>query len=79
MDILLFAVYLGVFLVFFNAEIMTSFYPTVAEKERDLQSSLVGIVFSMFPIGWLIGSYISGKYMDKKGARKYFILIGICL
>ena len=39
MDILLFAVYLGVFLVFFNAEIMTSFYPTVAEKERDLQSS----------------------------------------
>jgi len=28
----------------------------------------------MFPVGWFLGSFISGKYIDKKGARKKFIL-----
>lgn len=32
MDFLLFTVYFGVFLIFFNAEILTSFYPSVAEN-----------------------------------------------
>lgn len=59
-DYLLITVYFAVFMIYFNGQILTSFYPTVAEDERGIETSYIGIIFSMFPIGWLVVSLITG-------------------
>ena len=37
---------------------------------------MVGIIFSIHPIGIVVASLILGKYMQNKGAKKAFLLWG---
>lgn len=58
--------------------LLAPFYPEMAETEKGLTSSVVGLVLSSFSITYVITSYLVGRFIAPLGRRKTLYL-GITL
>ncbi|EGR27814.1 major facilitator superfamily protein, putative [Ichthyophthirius multifiliis] len=75
---LIYALYLGQFILNASNSVIAPFFPQMAER-YGISQIVIGIIFSIQPVGNFIFSLVLGKQLSQSSKRKKYTILGIVL